>query len=174
MDKLRRLLGWRSCEGAARRRLDEGPGGFTMVEVVTVAVVVGTLVRMAIPNFHDVLVKARAAEVVGDFETVRFAVESYYSDQFQWPDDAYTGQIPAGLAEYLPDGYQFDQAGYRIDWENWVLPNGLPKHPESGVLLGISIVTEDRELGQAVIDFLGEAMTSYTLGTKYTFVVERM
>jgi len=144
-----------------------------MVEVVTVAVVVGTLVRMALPNFHDILMKARAAEVFGDFETVRVAVDNYYADHYQWPADAYTGQIPSGLAEYLPDGYQFDQAGYRIDWENWILPNGLPQDPEAGVLLGISIVTEDRELGQAVIDFLGGAMANYTLGTKYTFVVER-
>ena len=144
-----------------------------MVEVMTVALVVSTLVRMAIPNFHEILVKARAAEVLGDFETVRLAVEHYYNDHFEWPADAYTGQIPPGLAEYLPEGYRFDQAGYRLDWENWLLPNGLPENPETGALLGISIVTDDRELGQAVIDFLGGAMANYTLGTKYTFVVER-
>ena len=157
-----------------RRRREAGPGGFTMVEVLTVAVVVSTLVRMALPNFHEIIVKARAAEVLGDFETIRLAVENYHADNFQWPGDAYTGQVPAGLAEYLPDGYRFDQAGYRMDWENWILPNGLPKDPEAGVLLGISIVTDDRELGQAVIDFLGGAMANYTLGNKYTFVVERM
>jgi hypothetical protein len=145
-----------------------------MVEVATVAVVMGTLVRMALPNFHDVLLKARAAEVAGDFEAVRLAVASYQSDHFQWPADAHTGQIPPGLEAYLPEGYRFDRAGYRIDWENWLLPNGLPSNPEAGVLLGISIVTEDRELGQAVIDLLGGGMANYTLGDKYTFVVERM
>jgi hypothetical protein len=145
-----------------------------MVEVLTVAVVMGTLVRIALPNFHDLMLRARAAEVVGNFETVRIAVLNYYLDHREWPADAYTGQIPAGLHEYLPDGYPFDQAGYRLDWENWVLPDGLPMHPETGVLLGLSIVTTDRELGQAVIDFFGSAMANYTLGTKYTFVVERM
>ena len=39
--------------------------GFTMVEVLTVALVMGTLARMAVPNFHEVLLKARAAEVSG-------------------------------------------------------------------------------------------------------------
>ena len=38
-----------------------------MVEVLTVVVVMGTLVRMAVPSFHDVLLKARAAEVLGDY-----------------------------------------------------------------------------------------------------------
>lgn len=157
----------------AERLPGQGPLGFTMVEVLTVAVVMGTLVRIAIPNFHEVLLRARAAEVVGDFETVRVAALNYQADHLQWPEDAYAGQIPAGLDEYLPEGFDFVRAGYRLDWENWALPNGLPQNPGSGVLLGISIVTEDRELGVAVMDFLGSSMAAYELGDTYTFIVER-
>ncbi|HKJ01297.1 MAG TPA: prepilin-type N-terminal cleavage/methylation domain-containing protein [Longimicrobiales bacterium] len=148
--------------------------GFTMVELLTVAVVMSTLARMAVPNFHDVLLRARAAEVAGDFETVRVAVMNYHADHLRWPKDGYTGQIPAGLDRYLPDGFRFDRPGYRIDWENWTLPSGLPTDPDRNVLLGISIVTDDMELGQAVLDMLGGAMTAYTLDDTYTFVVERM
>lgn len=173
MKSLLRLFGFGTRQGRPRAR-PAPSGGFTMVEVVTVAVVMGTLVRMAIPNFHEVLVKARAAEVLGDFETIRVAVLNYHADHLQWPADAYTGQVPSGLEEYLPEGYEFDQPGYRMDWENWVLPDGLPKHPDTGVLLGISVVTEDRELGVAIMDLLGSSMAAYNLGTKYTFVVERM
>ena len=144
-----------------------------MVEMLTVAVVMGTLVRIAIPNFHEILLRARAAEVFGDFEVVRVAVMSYHADHMQWPEDAYTGQTPKDLEPYLPDGFSFVQAGYSLDWENWVLPNGLPQAPGTQALLGISIVTEDRELGQAMVDLLGGAMAHYTLGQSYTFVVER-
>lgn len=147
--------------------------GFTMVELLTVTMVMGTLARMAVPNFHDMLLKARATEVLGDFETVRVAVMSYHADHLQWPTDGYTGQVPAGLAPYLPEGFTFDQPGYRLDWENWMLPDGLPGDPQSGVLLGISVVTPDRELGQAVMDLLGASMAHYALGDTYTFVVER-
>ena len=150
------------------------PRGFTMVEVLTVAVVMGTLVRIAIPNFHEILLKARAAEVMGDFEVVRVAVMSYHADHLRWPDDGYTGQVPAGLAEYLPPNFDFDGPGYRLDWENWVLPNGLPRSPGTGVLLGISVVTDDRELGQAVLDLFGGSMASYALGDAYTFIIERI
>ncbi len=145
-----------------------------MVEVITLAVVMVTLVRIALPSFHDVLLKARAAEVVAEFEAVRSAMHNYHAEHLRWPEDAYVGQIPSGLAEFLPENFDFSGAGYRLDWENWVLPSGLPQHPETGVLLGISIVTEDAELGYAVVDFLGGTMAHYTLGTSYTFVVERM
>ena len=148
--------------------------GFTIIEVMTVAVVMSTLVRIALPNFHEVLLMTRAAEVVGHFETVRVAALNYYAEHYEWPDDAYVGQIPEGLAEFLPDNYNFNRAGYRLDWENWVLPNGLPTHPETGVLVGISVSTEDSELGYAVVDLLGGIMAYYTLGTNYTFVMERM
>ena len=117
---------------------------------------------------------ARAAEVVGHFETVRVAVLNYQSEHLEWPQDAYVGQIPPGLEEFLPDGYSFDRPGYRIDWENWVLPNGLPRHPETGILLGISVETDDAELGHAVVDLLGDGMAHYILGSTYTFDVERM
>jgi type II secretory pathway pseudopilin PulG len=152
----------------------EGRRGFTMLGVLTAVVILGTLVRVAIPNLHHVLLNARAAEVIGDFEAVRVAVGDYRAAHASWPRDGYTGEIPPGLAEYLPEGFRFEGAGYRLDWENWVLPSGLPGQPDREVLLGISIVTDDPELGYAVADILGGSMASYALGSSYTFVVERM
>jgi prepilin-type N-terminal cleavage/methylation domain-containing protein len=148
--------------------------GFTMVELLTVTAIMGTLVRIAVPDLHKAVVKAEAASVVGDFETVRVAVLNYHADHLQWPADGYSGVVPPGLAPYLPDGFSFVRQGYQLDWENWVLPSGLPQHPDTGVLLGISIVTSNRELGQEVVDLLGGGMAHYTLGDRYTFVVERM
>lgn len=145
-----------------------------MIETLTVAVLVGTLVRVALPNLHDVLLRARAAEVVAEFEAVRLAVLDYRFEHQQWPEDAYVGQLPTGLAYFLPADFTFIGAGYRLDWENWVLPSGLPEHPETGVLLGVSLVTEDDELGYAVVEFLGGTMAHYRLGTSYTFVFDAM
>lgn len=147
--------------------------GFTMVEMLTVVVVIGTLARLATPGFHEALLKAGAAGVAGDFETVRVAVLNYHADHLEWPPDGYPGQVPEGLAPYLPENFSFVRQGYRLDWENWTVPDGLPEHPESGTLLGISIVTTDRELGHAVVDLLGGGMGHYALGSTYTFIIER-
>lgn len=147
--------------------------GFTMVEVLTVTLIMGTLLRISVPDFHAVLVKARAAAVAGDFEVVRVAVLNYHEKYLRWPDDGYPGQVPQGLAEFLPDNFSFRRAGYQLDWENWTLPDGLPQDPHIATLLGISIVTQDRELGDAVVKLLGAARAHYTLGDTYTFVIER-
>jgi prepilin-type N-terminal cleavage/methylation domain-containing protein len=154
------------------RKSGDARHGFTLVEVLTVAVVLSTLVRMSIPGFHEVLLKARAAEVAGDVEVVRVAVASYHADRLEWPTDGYTGQIPAGLEAYLPEGFSFVRAGYRLDFENWLLPSGIPTNPGLRGLVGVSVVTEDRALAQAVLDVLGGAFAGYALGDAYTFTIE--
>jgi type II secretory pathway pseudopilin PulG len=151
-----------------------GRTGFTMVELVTVALVMGTLARISVPDVHGALLKGRAAQVIGEFQAVQAAVLDYRSKYGRWPRDSYAGQTPQGLAEFLPPGFSFNGAGYQLDWENWTLPDGLPQSPRPGTLLGISVVTPDRELGTAVTRLLGGTMAHYTLGDKYTFVIERM
>lgn len=152
----------------------EAASGFTLVELATVAVVMGTLVRIAAPNLHDVVVDARAAEVVADFETVRLAVANFHADELRFPDDAYPGQVPPGLADYLPEGFDFQGAGYQLGWENWSLPGGLPGNPSVTSLIGITLVTPDREMGVALLDLLGATMASYVLDDSYTFILDGM
>jgi type II secretory pathway pseudopilin PulG len=152
----------------------DGRTGFTMVELVTVALIMGTLARISVPDVHEALLKGRAAQVTGAFQVVQAAVLDYRAKYRRWPQDSYTGQIPQGLAEFLPPGFSFNGAGYQLDWENWTLPDGLPQSPGPGTLLGISVATPDRELGAAVVHLLGGAMAHYALGDKYTFVIERM
>ena len=155
------------------RAVTRAHDGFTLLEVLTVAVAIGTLARMAVPNVHDVVLKARAAEVAADFETVRVAALQYRADVGEWPADAYEGQVPPGLLSYLPDNFGFFRAGYNLDWENWDLPGGLPGDPTLNGLLGITVSTTDVELGEAVLGLLGNARPHYVLGTNHTFIVER-
>ena len=145
-----------------------------MVEALTVMMVTSVLVRIAVPNYQDLRLRVRAASVVGDFEVVKLAVFSYNGDYHIWPEDVGPGEVPGVLGPYLPGGYDFDRGGYLLDWENWTLPGGLPQHPNTRRLLGISIVTSDAALGQAVVDLLGSAWAHYSLGETYTFVIESM
>ncbi len=148
--------------------------GFTMIEVLTVLMIMSVVVRIGIPNYQEVRLRAEAARVVGDFEVVRVAVFNYNADHHTWPRDFGPGVVPPELRPYLPEGFTFDRGLYELDWENWILPDGLPKHPETKVLLGISVTTPDPALGHAVEDLLGTSMAHYTLGDNYTFVIEAL
>lgn len=145
--------------------------GFTLVEVLTVVLILSILTRIAIPQMQDVRVRAMAAQALGDFRVIELAAQEYLADNNQPPPDAATGVVPVGLENYL-EGFTFNKPAYQLDWENWVLPGGLPKHPETRVLLGVSISIDDPVLGNAIVRLVGFNRAHYTLGNKYTFIFE--
>jgi prepilin-type N-terminal cleavage/methylation domain-containing protein len=61
-----------------------GSRGFTIVELLTVIIVLGLLSGIAILKYLDLRNQARAAEVAGDFRTVMVAAYNYYSDHNDW------------------------------------------------------------------------------------------
>ena len=146
--------------------------GFSLIELLTALLIVATLVRISIPQVNRVLLRARAAAIIGDMNVIRAAATGYMGDYHVWPPDAGGGAIPSGMEQYLPDGFSFDKGEYQLDWENWILPGGLPKHPDTKVLLGVSVVTEDEYLAAALLGLLGDNWSRYTLGNNYTFIIE--
>ena len=153
-------------------RVDSRRGGFTLVELMVVAAIVGILAGLAIPNLRTVLLRARATELAGDMEVIRTAALSYNGDNHTWPAEAGAGAIPSGLSEYLPDNYSFVRNGYQIDFENWSLPGGLPGDPSTHTLIGVSVVVSDPALGNALIELLGNAIV-FSVGNTHTVVIDR-
>jgi prepilin-type N-terminal cleavage/methylation domain-containing protein len=145
--------------------------GFTLVEVVTVVLIVSVLTRIALPQMHEVRIRAQAASVRADFDVVRLAAEHYYADKLTWPNDTDAGVTPPDLVDDLTEGFIFDRGSYLLDWENWILPSGLPSDPSVRGVIGVSVTTENRALGAAVLDMINEA-ASYQLGDTYTFIFE--
>jgi prepilin-type N-terminal cleavage/methylation domain-containing protein len=146
--------------------------GFTMIEVLTALMVMSVVVRIGIPNYQEVRLRAEAAQVAGDFNVVRQAVFEYLAENHSWPPEFGTGQVPPGLTPHLPEGFTFQRGRYQLDWEHLMLPSGLPSHPDARAILGVSIVTEDRALGAALEEILGSTSTHFSLGGSYTFVLE--
>lgn len=152
--------------------VDPRRGGFTLVELLVVAAIVGILTGLAIPNMRTVLLRARATELAGDMEVVRLAAHSYNGNSHVWPAEAATGTVPPELVPYLPDNFSFNRNGYDLDYENWSLPGGLPGDPGTHTLIGVSVVVADETLGYALMEILGNAIV-FSVGGTHTVVIDR-
>jgi prepilin-type N-terminal cleavage/methylation domain-containing protein len=144
--------------------------GFTLVEMLVVVAIVSILARIALPNLQEAAIRARAAAALGDVEVVRTAAANYHARTNEWPAEAAPGTVPAELVQDLPEGFSFDKGAYRLDWERWALPDGLP---DSGAhtLIGVSIATDDELLGNAVAALVGPNGW-YSVGHSNTFLID--
>jgi hypothetical protein len=81
--------------------------------------------------------------------------------------------VPAGLDSYLPEGFTFTGGdGYQLDFERWTLPEGLPGDPNTTMLIGISVIADQDDLGNAIAEFLGGAIV-FSVGNTHTTVIDR-
>lgn len=94
----------RECGARAAGKPDR-TGGFTLVEIMVVVVIVGLLAAMAIPAFQHVRERAIASRYVNDFRQFESAFQRYATENGQWPPSAGDGVIPAGMDGYLPTAY---------------------------------------------------------------------
>ena len=135
--------------------------GVTLIEVLIVLLIVSIIAAIAQPKLTSVIVKARAADAIGDMQIVRLAAFNYQSDQQAWPSDVNRGIIPPGLDTYLPEGFDLVKNDYTLDYDYW---GGSP------FLIGVTLITSDSVLGRTVLDML--ASPKWNAGDKYTWVIE--
>lgn len=145
--------------------------GFTMIEALTTLMALSVVVRIGIPGYQEMRLKAHAAQVVADIQVLRAAVNEYQADHLAWPEDVGPGLVPIDLAPYL-DGLSFKRRLYQLDWQNWKLPSGLPGRPGARAILAVSVETEDRALGVALGELLGTTTNHFSVGDTYTFVLD--
>ena len=150
--------------GGAKNR-----SGTTIVEVVTVMLVVSIITRIVVPQMQDILTRARATEIRASFSVVEEAATRLSVENNRWPEDADAGVVPPELLESLPPGFSFERDRYQLDWQNWVLPEGMPGDSTVRRLIGISVTTSDRSLGLALMGLI-PLNSKFTLGETYTFI----
>ena len=113
--------------GRAARDLRPGHrGGFTIIEVLMVLVIISLLAVLAQPNLHRALVRARAVEVFADIDVVERAVHEYQASRNNWPEERSAGEIPTGLEVFLPGGFGFTKENYVLDYDNWTAVGTAP------------------------------------------------
>lgn len=146
--------------------------GFSLIELLMVVVIIGTLARIAIPNYQGLKRKAEAADVIGNFEVVKVAAFTYHADHHSFPPDYNRGIVPTELVDYLPEGFSFEYRDYLLDWERWILEDGTPSRPNTGVMVGVSLVTDDEDFGNEVLNLLGESAATFTIEDHFTYIFE--
>ncbi|TWT46775.1 type II secretion system protein [Botrimarina hoheduenensis] len=74
---------------------------FTIVELVTVMLVIGILVGVAVPKILSGNKDAAIEATRQHLKTIALAAEMYYSDHGRWPDGDAHGVMPVDFKDYL-------------------------------------------------------------------------
>ena len=152
--------------------IDVRRGGFSLIELLTTMSIIGILAAVAMPNFRNAVVHARAVEVASDFEVVKVATVSFNADMHAWPPDATLGTVPAELTSYVPEGFSFQGDGYELKFENYTLAGGLPFDASTTQLIAVSVTADDDRLSNAIISLLRSSLV-FSVGRTHTVVIDR-
>ena len=145
--------------------------GYTFVEILIVMIIVGLLVKIAFPRYHEMKRQAIAGKAAADYNALKLAAFAYHTEFQTWPAEVAAGTVPPELVNDLPDGFSFDRVEYTLDWQNWQLPSGLPQNPSQNVLMALTISTPDPLLALTILNKLGSRTMHFNAGNSTTFVI---
>ena len=138
--------------------------GFTIIELLTVALILSILAGISLLKYIDLRNTARAAEVAGDFRAVLVAAYNYHAEYDTWPPDGGPGAPPAPLAPYLPGGFSFAKPEYTLDFDNLGLGGGA-------YVIGVTVTTSDADLMAKLIRNLGTRQPYFANGGALTYII---
>ena len=145
--------------------------GYTFIEILIVLIIVGLLVKIAFPRYHEMKRQAIAGKAAADYNALKLAAFAYHTEFQSWPAEVAAGTVPPELVNDLPEGFSFDRVEYTLDWQNWQLPSGLPQFPAQNMLMGLTISTTDPQLALTILNKLGSRTIHFTSGNSTTFVI---
>jgi type II secretory pathway pseudopilin PulG len=134
--------------------------------------IVGILSAVAVPKYIDLKRRANTTKVIGDIETVRVAVMSFFADSSYFPEETGPGVVPKNLQKYLPIGFQFSRPQWTLDYENWDV-GAQSGFTNSTALIGVAMTTQDPELVETTSRVLGN-VPQFSAGNSVTFLISGM
>ena len=140
--------------------------GFTLVELMTVIVVLSILAGIAVMKYIDLRNAALAAQVASDIHAVRVGAFNFFADQETWPAESSAGAVPIGLGPLLPGqlATTFDRVDYMLDYDNF--GPGAPQ-----IMIGVAITTSDPRLMAKFIATLGSQAPYFVSGSRLTYLI---
>lgn len=77
--------------------------GFTLLEIMIVAAIIGMLLSIAIPTFRSVRRSSQNTAFANDLRAISSVLEQYATEHGVWPVGSLPGAIPTGLEGSLND-----------------------------------------------------------------------
>lgn len=117
--------------------------GFTLVEIMTVLVIIGLLAAMGVPALLRVKTQSQYTAAANDLRTFSAAFDTYSMEAGNWPAESASGVIPVGMEDRIKaDAWtKTTLGGAQWDWQNAV----------SGITAGIAMTggdTSDAQLAE--------------------------
>jgi len=142
-------------------------GGFTLIEMLVVFVVIGILASISILKYIDLRRTAQTARISGDLNTIKIAVYTYYSDGSAWPAEVGPGVVPPELVPILSPGFTFVKDVYTLDYDYFPVSGSGP----GSYIVGVTVTTPDPVLMAKLEQILGRNMPYLSAGGALTYII---
>jgi prepilin-type N-terminal cleavage/methylation domain-containing protein len=140
--------------------------GFTIIELITVVLVIMILAGIALLKYMDLRNNAIAVQMAQELRAIAVASFNYHADTETWPAETGAGAVPLGLGPLLPGQLSgsFDRVQYMLDYENFGGSN-----PD--ILIGVSVTTNDPKLFAKFVRYLGTKNPFFVSGPTLTYLI---
>ena len=143
--------GMAAGRGLARRRAAARFGGFTLIELMIVMVIITILVSLAVPQYRTSLITSREAVLRDHLFTLRSVIDQYTLDKQEAPQ-ALGDLVEAGYLRELPvDPFTRSSETWTEEFEDSTLM--LPTQTAPGII--------DVHSGSSLTSIAGEPYNSW-------------
>ena len=94
--------------------------GFTLVEMMIVVAIIALLAAVAVPSFLRARQRSHNAKFINGLRVASDAITLYAIENGRYPADVNRGVVPAGMASYLDQSFDWTAPtpiGGRWDWD---------------------------------------------------------
>lgn len=143
-------------------------GGFTVIELLTVLIVMAVLASMMVLRFSDLKHRAISTKATAEMDMVRKAGYARFYDTGAWPAGGGAGVVPADLMPYLPNSITFVRPDYTLEWENVAPPGG---GPSASYQVAVRLTSSNARLMQTLAQTMGNRSPYIMMGNDLVVIV---